>query len=300
MAERVPPIRRILVTNDDGIHAPGLAVLEDIAREFTEEVWVVAPETNQSGASHSLTLRRPLRLRHIGPRHFAVDGTPTDCVLLALQHVIREPVDLVLSGVNHGGNLGEDVTYSGTVAAAMEGTLLGVRSIALSQVYDDPHPVEWGTARRFAPELIARLWAAEWGEGVLVNVNFPACPPAGVRGIAVTCQGRRKIGDQLVERIDPRGEPYIWIGVARREETDVEGTDLWAVARGYVSVTPVRLDLTAETALPRLRRALGLCEKDGEPEGAGAPRAGTAAAAGGAVSAATDSAAGGGERRRTG
>ncbi len=299
MPERAPPIRRILVTNDDGIHAPGLALLEEIARTFTEEVWVVAPESDQSGASHSLTLRRPLRLRHIGPRHFAVDGTPTDCVLLALQHVIPEPVDLVLSGVNQGGNLGEDVTYSGTVAAAMEGTLLGVRSIALSQVYEDPHPVEWGTARRFAPELIARLWAVDWGEGVLINVNFPARAPTQVRGVAVTRQGRRKIGDQLVERIDPRGEPYIWIGAARREEADVAGTDLWAVARGYVSVTPVRLDLTAEAALSHLRRALGLCEKETEPGGADAsPGGGAAVDATGPGP--TRDAARGGERRRTG
>lgn len=295
MPERALPIRRILVTNDDGIHAPGLALLEEIAREFTEEVWVVAPETNQSGASHSLTLRRPLRLRHIGPRHFAVDGTPTDCVLLALQHVIREPVDLVLSGVNQGGNLGEDVTYSGTVAAAMEGTLLGVRSIALSQVYEDPHPVEWSTARRFAPELIARLWTVDWGDGVLVNVNFPACAPMHVRGVAITRQGRRKIGDQLVERIDPRGEPYIWIGVARREEAAVEGTDLWAVAHGYVSVTPVRLDLTAESALDRLRCALGPCEKNRWADHAPACTASTAEADG----VGADRTAGGGERRRT-
>ncbi len=269
------PIRRILVTNDDGIHAPGLALLEEIAREFTEEVWVVAPETDQSGASHSLTLRRPLRLRHIGPRHFAVDGTPTDCVLLALQHVIHEPVDLVLSGVNRGGNLGEDVTYSGTVAAAMEATLLGVRAIALSQVHEDPHPMPWETARRFAPEVIARLWRAPWKAGVLINVNFPARAPGRVAGWRVTRQGRRKIGDQLVERLDPRGEPYIWIGSWRRQESHLEGTDLWAVERGFVSLTPIRLDMTDDESLVRLRESLGLCEKTVE-EGAASGAAGPA------------------------
>ncbi len=264
------PIRRILITNDDGIHAPGLALLEEIARDLAHEVWVVAPETDQSGASHSLTLRRPLRLRHIGPRHFAVDGTPTDCVLLALQHVISEPVDLVLSGVNRGGNLGEDVTYSGTVAAAMEATLLGVRAVALSLMVEDPHPPEWETARRLAPELIARLWQAPWRAGVLVNVNFPALPPRQVRGFAITRQGRRKIGDHLVERIDPRGEPYIWIGTWRRQETHLAGTDLWAVERGYVSLTPIRLDMTDYESLDALRTSLGLCEKEEEVAASGA------------------------------
>ncbi|GBD43478.1 5'-nucleotidase SurE [bacterium HR40] len=247
-------LQRILVTNDDGVRAPGLMLLEEIARGFAEEVWVVAPETNHSGAGHSLTLRRPLRIRRLSERHFAVDGTPTDCVLLALQHIIRQPVDLVLSGINHGSNLGDDVTYSGTIAAAMEATLLGVPAIALSQACRDRDPVKWRTAATYAPEVIARLLLAPPGRDVLVNVNFPDVDPEAVCGIAVTRQGKRKIGDELVERLDPRGEPYVWIGALRQEESGGEGTDIAAVASGWVSVTPIHMDMTHYASLPTLGR----------------------------------------------
>src|SRR5437773_5276184 len=165
---------RILVTNDDGINAPGLKVLEKIARQLSRDVWVVAPEVEQSGAAHSLTLRRPLQIRRVSPRRFAVDGTPTDCVLLAVNRLVegRRP-DLVLSGVNRGSNLGEDVTYSGTIAAAMEGTLLNLPSIALSQTYQDRDTVSWDTALRHGTALIRRLCAIGWPQDVLINVNFP-------------------------------------------------------------------------------------------------------------------------------
>jgi 5'-nucleotidase len=185
---------RILITNDDGIHARGLAVLEEIARALSEDVWVVAPETDQSGVSHSLSLNDPLRLREIGPRHFAVKGTPTDCVIIGTRHVIPDAKpDLVLSGVNRGRNAAEDVTYSGTVAGAIEGTVLGIPSFALSQAYAgatklDPH---WDTALKFAPDLIRRVLADGMPRDVFVNINFPDCPPEGVKGIAVTSQGKR-------------------------------------------------------------------------------------------------------------
>ena len=256
MADAPGGRRRILVTNDDGIHARGLKVLETIARRLGGEVWVVAPETNQSGASHSLTLSRPLRIRRISARHYAVDGTPTDCVLLALQKILDGAADLVLSGVNHGSNLGEDVTYSGTVAAAMEPTVLGVRAVALSQSCRNGHPVKWGTAERFAPAILERLCAAPWPEGVLVNINFPDRVSASVEGVRVTRQGKRKVGDALVERIDPRGEPYYWIGALREEERWAEGTDLAAIADGYISVTPVHLDLTHHQSLESFRKIL--------------------------------------------
>ncbi len=245
---------RILVTNDDGIHAPGLGVLEAIARRLGGEVWVVAPETNQSGASHSLTLSRPLRIRRVSTRHFAVDGTPTDCVLLALQKILDGPADLVLSGVNRGSNLGEDVTYSGTVAAAMEATVLGVRAVALSQCCRNGHPVKWSTAEHFAPAILERLRRADWPEGVLVNINFPDRVTASVKGVRVARQGKRKVGDALVERIDPRGEPYYWIGALREEEEWTEGTDLAAIADGYISVTPVHLDLTHHESMESFRK----------------------------------------------
>lgn len=250
-----PP--RILVTNDDGISAPGLEVLERVARTLSHDVWVVAPETNQSGASHSLTLRRPLRIRNVGPKRYAVDGTPTDCVLLGIQTIQKEgSFDLVLSGVNQGGNLGEDVTYSGTVAAAMEATLFNLRAIALSQEYRSGEPVPWATAEAFAADLISRLLTEDWARDTLININFPDRPASEVKGFRATSQGKRKLGDELFERIDPRGEPYVWIGVLREDANAGEGTDLEAVADGFVSVTPIHMDMTHQPSLPKLRDAL--------------------------------------------
>jgi 5'-nucleotidase len=255
MAE--PRSRRILVTNDDGIHAPGLEVLERIAAQLSDDVWIVAPEHNNSGAGHSLTLRRPLRVRRAAERHFAVDGTPTDCVLLALQHIISDrPVDLVLSGVNHGGNLAEDVTYSGTIAAAMEATLFKVPAVAMSQVLTIGQPVHWGTAERFGAEVVSRLLAMPWTEDLLINVNYPDRAADEVIGIRVTEQGKRKLGDDLVERVDPRGEPYVWIGALREDTSLREGTDLAAVNAGYVSVTPIHMDMTHRASFRALRELL--------------------------------------------
>ncbi|MFO1036351.1 MAG: 5'/3'-nucleotidase SurE [Geminicoccaceae bacterium] len=248
---------RILVSNDDGINAHGIKVLEEIARKLGADVWVVAPETNQSGAAHSLTLQRPLRVRRLSERHFAVDGTPTDAVLVGLQRIVQGKVDLVLSGINHGQNLGEDVTYSGTVAAAMEATLFGIPSVALSQVCNDRQKIRWSTAEHFAPEVIGRLLAAnEWPTDVLMNVNFPDLPVSSVVGVRVTRQGKRKIGDTLIERIDPRGEPYLWIGALREDSAPGAGTDLEAVAEGFVSVTPIHLDMTHHASFAALDRAL--------------------------------------------
>src|SRR3954467_2287997 len=168
---------RILISNDDGIDAPGIQLLEKVARELSNDVWVVAPEMEQSGASHSLTTRRPLRLNEVGERRFAVDGTPTDCVLLALKKLLRDrPPDLVLSGINGGSNVGEDLTYSGTVAAAIEATLLGIPAIALSQDFREGHPIPWDTGEAFAPDMIRRLLKTPWPASTLFNINFPAVP----------------------------------------------------------------------------------------------------------------------------
>lgn len=248
---------RILVSNDDGINAPGLKVMEAIARGISDQVWVVAPEVNHSGAGHSLTIRRPLRTRRVSERHYAVDGTPTDCVLLALQNILQsEQIDLVLSGVNHGHNLAEDVTYSGTVAAAMEATLLQVPAIAFSQACHERHPVKWKTAEHWGPQIVRPLLAMEWPKDVLINVNFPNCVVPSVKGVQVTRQGKQKAGDELIERIDPRGEPYVWIGLSRDQVDHADGTDVAAVRDQWVSVTPIQLDMTHHPSFAKLTNLL--------------------------------------------
>jgi 5'-nucleotidase len=249
---------RILVTNDDGISAIGLEVLERIARTLSDDIWVVAPEQEQSGAGHSLTLHLPVRLRKIDARRYAVSGTPTDCVLLALQQVIpisKKPVDLILSGVNRGSNAADDVTYSGTVAAAMEGTILEVPSIALSQLYEDPESIHWGTAEKHAPDLIRKLFSAGWPHNTLVNINFPDCPPAKVKGIRVCPQGKRQVSVALSERVDPKGRPYFWIGGDRDNSPDRPGVDVDLLHKGYVTVTPLCMDMTHYKTMDDMRKA---------------------------------------------
>jgi 5'-nucleotidase len=251
---------RILLSNDDGILAPGLAVLEKIARAISDDVWVVAPETDQSGKGHSLSLHDPVRLRQIDDRHFAVNGTPTDCVIMAIRHVLPEPPDLVLSGVNRGANIADDVTYSGTVAAAMEGTILGVKSIALSQAYaqDGSRSVDWEPAEVHGADVVRRILAGGIPEGVLINVNFPARTAAEVTGIEVTSQCTRiesLIG--VEERIDARETPYYWIRYRRTWLNPADKTDMWALNKGAISVTPLRLDLTDQSSLDHLRQTFG-------------------------------------------
>lgn len=198
---------RILVTNDDGINAPGLKVLVRVAKQLSNDVWVVAPEVEQSGASHSLTLHDPLRKRRLSPRRFTVSGTPTDCVVMAINQILPPPrPTLLLSGVNRGANLAEDVTYSGTIAAAMEGTLLGVPSVALSQVYGSGSSVQWSTVETHAPELLRKLLKRGWPKEVLLNINFPDVASKDVSGTHVSVQGRRDAESIVVhERQDPRG-----------------------------------------------------------------------------------------------
>ena len=249
---------RILVSNDDGINAPGIKVLERIAKSLSDDVWIVAPESEQSASGHSLTLTLPLRVRRISRRRFAVNGTPTDSVLLGIQHIVpgRRP-DLLLSGVNAGGNLGEDITYSGTVAAAMEGALLGIPSIALSQVRVYGENVRWAAAEHHAPDVIRRLVATGWQRNVLMNVNFPDVAPDEVSGIEITVQGRRKIGDAITTGRDPRGYDYVWIGTERDEDPSFRGSDLKAVNEGRISITPLCLDLTHRTTMTALRKTFG-------------------------------------------
>lgn len=251
---------RVLICNDDGIHAPGLAVAEEIVRTLTDDIWVVAPETEQSGASHSLTLTMPLRLRHAGHQRFALSGTPTDCVMMAGIHIMKDSLpDLVVSGVNRGFNVADDVTYSGTVAAAMEGTVLGIPSLAMSQAVggrDDEAKI-FACAVKHGPPLFRQLVEIGWPESVLLNINFPPLSPGRVKRVVVTAQGQR---DQSVlrldERVDARGRTYFWVGFKRvLTEPDV-GTDLHAIAKGCISVTPLHLDLTALREKQRLESEL--------------------------------------------
>lgn len=246
---------RILVTNDDGFDAPGLRILERIARRLCDDVWVVAPESEQSAMGHALTVRRPLRARRAqeeDPTRWIVDGTPTDCVLVAIRRLMADhKPDLVLSGVNRGHNLAEDVTYSGTVAAAMEGVLCGVPSIAFSQAYDGP--IDWAPTEVHLEEVILRLSAAPWPDDVLMNVNFPAGGADAVRGLRATRQGRRVGEVQVVDFADPKGRPYLWIGDFDDHGADSSGDDLSAIQEGAISVTPIHLDLTHAEGLRALR-----------------------------------------------
>jgi 5'-nucleotidase len=248
---------RILVTNDDGIHAPGLKICEEIARALSDDVWVIAPEHDQSGVSHSLSLNDPLRLRTISERHYAVKGTPTDCVIMGARHVLSDKVpDIVLSGVNRGRNAAEDVLYSGTVAAAKEACVLGIPSFALSQAHsaNNKHNPFWQTAVKHGPDIVRRVLKEGIPRDVLVNVNFPDCAPGAVKGIAASSQGKRN--QQLLHidaRHDGRGNPYYWIAYERGLKSVVEdGTDLAALADNRIAVTPLRLDLTDQPFLTKL------------------------------------------------
>jgi 5'-nucleotidase len=251
---------RILVTNDDGIHSPGLTVAETIALSLSDDVWVVAPENEQSGASHSLTLASPLRLRKISERNFAVSGTPTDCVMMACLHIMKEqPPDLVLSGVNWGSNLADDVTYSGTIAGALEGCALGIPSIALSQSYEEGgrQDIDWSAGEMHGPGTVAALVKAGWPAGTLINVNFPGCPAAAVKGVKVVPQGKYNLSStEIEERIDARQRAYYWIGLRRRKAAAPADSDLGAVQGNFIAVTPLHLNLTELAALKALRDAL--------------------------------------------
>ncbi len=246
----------ILLTNDDGINAPGLGALERIARALSpQRITIVAPEYDQSGVAHSLSLNDPLRVREIAEGRFAVKGTPTDCVIMAIHHILGgQRPDLVLSGVNRGHNVAEDITYSGTVAGAMEGVILGVPSIALSQSYmsGDRESVPWATAETHAPPLIRRILDAGVSPSTLMNINFPNCGPDDVTGVRVCSQGKRDAALlKIEERRDGRHIPYYWIGFERQRSTPAEGSDLAALAQRKVAVTPLRVDLTDYAALGR-------------------------------------------------
>ena len=239
----------ILITNDDGIHSEGIAALEEALREVGN-VYVVAPESEMSGASHSLTLARPLRIRQIDERHWTVDGTPTDCVTLALNQILSPDIKpaICASGINHGANLGDDATYSGTVAGAMEATILGVPGVAFSLVANRNH--DFSGSVRIARELTEKALNEGIPKGTLLNVNIPVGTPLGYR---VTKQGIKTARPVISEHIDPRGKPYYWIGEVREGFLAEGGTDFEAIDEGRVSITPMRADLTSHIAMELIR-----------------------------------------------
>lgn len=247
---------RILISNDDGVNAEGIAILERVARSLSDDVWVVAPEHEQSGAGHSLSLHKPLRIRKVAERRFAVDGTPTDAVLLGVMEVIKDKrPDLMLSGINRGSNLAEDVTYSGTVSAAMEATLLEIPSIAFSNQINGC--VNWEVPEAYIEQLIRSITQTTIAHDRLINVNFPAVALADVKGIKVCPQGRRKLDDNLDRRTDPQGRPYIWIGGQRTEPfKNAPDSDLVMIAQGYITVTPLSLDMTDYDSMAALKAAV--------------------------------------------
>ena len=249
---------RILVTNDDGIHAPGLETLERIARAIADDVWIVAPAEENSGAGHSLSLADPIRYRKLADKRFEVAGTPTDCVVMAARKILPGMPDLVLSGVNRGQNIADDVTYSGTIAAAMEGTLLGLKSIALSQVAGiHGNGFSYEVAEAYGANIVNKLLGMTFGPGVLMNVNFPDCRPDELAGVEVTRQGKRDVNLLSVdERVDARGNNYYWLGFKRERGNPPVGTDLWAVFNKRISVTPLHLNLTQVEAMEAVRAAL--------------------------------------------
>lgn len=250
MPERNAPV--ILVSNDDGVRSEGIESLAE-AMKSLGTVYVVAPDRERSAASHSLTLSHPLRVEKLGPRVFAVDGTPTDCVNLGVNGILRgKRIDLLVSGINKGGNLGDDITYSGTVSAAIEGTLLGIPSIAVSLVARSRF--RFDVAAEVALETARKVLRRGLPGDTLLNVNVPNAPREEIRGVRMTRQGKRVYGDLIVEKRDPRGRKYYWIGGDHIRSQEIPGSDLEAIEGSCVSITPIHLDLTNYAALRALRK----------------------------------------------
>ncbi|ODJ94886.1 5'/3'-nucleotidase SurE [Pseudomonas viridiflava] len=245
---------RILITNDDGIDAPGLLALEEVAGELADEVWIVAPDHDQSGISHALSIHHPLRVTKRGERRFSVSGTPADCVAMALQQLMSQPPTLILSGINKGANLGVETVFSGTVGAAMAGLLLGVPSIALSQALTRRDSMRWETARQLAPDVIRKVWGLGWEQGACLNINFPDVPAAEAGPMQFTNQGAGRIDSlEVTSRTDMRERDYFWLSIHRHDLADAPGSETHVVMNGGVSVTPLRFERTDTTMLDQLK-----------------------------------------------
>jgi 5'-nucleotidase len=247
---------RILVTNDDGIDAPGIKVAEKIARSLSDDVWVVAPAADQSGQGHAITITEPLRMREVDDRHFAVTGTPADCVTLGVHHILPGRPDLILSGVNSGKNVGDDVGYSGTIGAVEEGIFGGIRGIALSQCYQwqaGEKTIPWEVGETHGPDLIKKLANIDLPVGSFFNVNFPNCRADQVNGVRLTRQGRTQYDDSIADRIDGRGQRYYWMVFGHATASPADGTDRHALEHKQISITPLMIDRTDRKSFEALK-----------------------------------------------
>lgn len=248
-----------MITNDDGMQAKGLAVLEELARKFTDDIWVIAPAEQQSGKGHSITWGAPIRMREVAEKRYVVRGTPTDCMILALRKILKDnPPDYVLSGVNNGENIGNSITMSGTIGAVMQSTLQGFKSVALSQVSMEAMSADWSVAENYGERVLKKIFSQDWAPNTLYNVNFPHVKAHGVKGIRVLRHGRRTLMGDMVETIDPHGFPYYWVGVLHTEQNPPEDTDLWGAKNGYITITPIQMDLTNYKALEELKNQLNM------------------------------------------
>jgi 5'-nucleotidase len=249
---------KVLLTNDDGFDAPGLRTLTEVAAELAEEVWIVAPNHDQSGTSHSLSLHSPLRVSQKEERRYSVSGTPGDCVVMAVRHLmVPGRPDLILSGINRGANLGIETVFSGTVGAAMTGMLLGFPSMALSQAFSDRNAVRWDTARALAPKVIRQFAKGAWSEGSILNINFPDVPVGEVGPVELTTQGTGLMDDvEVISGTDPRSLEYHWVSLRRSAREDVVGSETFAIRRGRVSVTPLQFERTNQSVLASLQAGL--------------------------------------------
>jgi 5'-nucleotidase len=251
-------LSKVLLTNDDGFEAPGLRVLTEVAEELAEEVWIVAPNYDQSGTSHSISLHNPLRVSQKDERRYSVSGTPGDCVAMAVRHLmVSEKPDLILSGINRGANLGIETVFSGTVGAAMTGMLLGIPSMALSQTFSDRNAVRWDTARALAPKVITQFAKGNWSHGSILNINFPDVPVGEVGPIELTTQGTGLMEDvDVISAIDPRSLEYHWLRLRRSAREDLPGSETFAIRKGRVSVTPLQFERTNQNILVSLQAGL--------------------------------------------
>ena len=251
---------KILLSNDDGIDAPGIKLLEKIVANITNNITVIAPNSNRSGASHTLTLHNPLRSQEIAPNHYAINGSPCDCVAYGLRHLWKQKdefPDLVISGINSDANLAEDIIYSGTVAVAREASLFGIPSISLSLQRDKSKTLHWETAEKYAPIILKKLINnLKNFPKLFVSVNFPGIAPDQVKGVKVVSQGKRIIEDRIIEQVDPRGQSYYWIGIGaygHTEDMDDVSKDIGAINQGYITILPLTFDQTAFKDIPGLK-----------------------------------------------